>query len=112
MLRSAIVAGCCGPATPFGWRLRIRRSRPVARDCGWQSVPVLIAAALFGCYIVHFPLVALASAWAIQSYGGRPLHGWFAVAGAVACVSFGFPCFELCERHFLHPRYRDDSAAP
>jgi peptidoglycan/LPS O-acetylase OafA/YrhL len=63
-------------------------------------------------YIVHFPLLALMSAWVIQSYGGRPLHGWLALAGAAACVSFGCVCFELCERHFLHKRYRDDSAAP
>lgn len=103
--------------------------------------PTLIAAVLFGCgavllfaaasipktiagaaeflglrsytiYIVHFPLLALISAWVIQSYGGRPFHGWLAVAGAVACVSFGCLCFELCERYFLHTRYRDDSAAP
>ena len=32
--------------------------------------------------------------------------------GAVACVGFGCVCFELCERHFLHSRYRDESAAP
>ncbi|HJU44948.1 MAG TPA: acyltransferase [Vicinamibacterales bacterium] len=103
--------------------------------------PSLVAALLFGCgavllfaaasfparlvgaaeylglrsytiYIVHFPVLALASAWVIQSHGGRPLHGWLALAGAVACVAFGCLCFEICERHFLHPRYRDDSAAP
>ena len=108
---------------------------------GGRLYPTLVAALLFGCgavllfaaasvprrvvavaeflglrsytiYIVHFPLLALASAWVIQTYGGRPLHGWLALTGAVACVAFGCVCFELCERHFLHTRYRDDSAAP
>ena len=106
-----------------------------------RPLPALLAALLFGCgavvlfaaaafpariagaaeylglrsytiYIVHFPLLALASAWVIHSYGGRPLHGWLALTGAVACVAFGCLCFEICERHFLHTRYRDDSAAP
>jgi peptidoglycan/LPS O-acetylase OafA/YrhL len=106
-----------------------------------RLLPTVVAAVLFGCgavalfaaatlpkmlvssaeflgirsytiYIVHFPLLALASAWVIQTYGGRPLHGWLAVTGAVACVAFGCLCFELCERHFLHRRYRDESAAP
>ncbi|HEX6164098.1 MAG TPA: acyltransferase [Vicinamibacterales bacterium] len=63
-------------------------------------------------YIVHFPLLALLSASAFETMGRRPMHGWFAVAGAFACVGFGVACFELCERHFLHSRYRDASAAP
>jgi peptidoglycan/LPS O-acetylase OafA/YrhL len=63
-------------------------------------------------YIVHFPFLALASAYVIHTRGGRPLHGWLAVSGAIACVAFGCVCFELCERHFLHSRYRDESAAP
>ena len=62
-------------------------------------------------YIVHFPLLALMSASVIETQGARPLHGWLAVAGAVACVSFGCLCFEICERHFLHSRFRDESAA-
>jgi peptidoglycan/LPS O-acetylase OafA/YrhL len=63
-------------------------------------------------YIVHFPLLALLSAWLIATYGARPVHGWLALGGAVACVAFGCLCFEACERHFLHSRYRDESAAP
>lgn len=63
-------------------------------------------------YIVHFPLLALISAWVIHTHGRRPLHGWLAVSGAAASVAFGCLCFELCERHFLHSRYREESAAP
>ena len=63
-------------------------------------------------YIVHFPLLALLSAWVIATYGARPLHGWLALGGAVACVLFGCLCFQACERYFLHSRYRDESAAP
>ena len=57
----------------------------------------------YSIYIVHFPLVALMSA-ALFANGGRPMHGWYAVAGSVAAVAFGCACFELCERHFVHHR--------
>lgn len=57
-------------------------------------------------YIVHFPFVALIGAWLIQTRGARPLHGWFALTGAILAVAFGCACFALCERHFLHPRLR------
>ena len=75
------------------------------------------AAAFFGLrsytiYVVHFPLLTLMSAYLFQANGERPLHGWFAVAGAIVAVAFGCLCFEACERHFLHARYRDESAAP
>ena len=63
-------------------------------------------------YIVHFPVLALMSAYLFETFGGRPMHGWFAVAGAFGSVLFGVACFEVCERHFLHSRYRDVSAAP
>ena len=63
-------------------------------------------------YIVHFPLLTLLSAYVIHSDGRRPLHGWLAMFGAVLCVAFGCLCFALCERHFLHSRYREDAATP
>lgn len=57
-------------------------------------------------YIVHLPFLSLLGAWALQSGGGRPLHGWLAVAGALLAIGFGCLCFEICERHFLHQRIR------
>lgn len=57
-------------------------------------------------YIVHLPLVSLMGAWAIQSWGSRPLQGWLAVAGVLLTIGFSCLCFEICERHFLHPRLR------
>ena len=63
-------------------------------------------------YIVHFPVVTLLSAYLFATFGQRPIHGWLAAAGAFACVGFGVACFEVCERHFLHVRYRDTAAAP
>lgn len=63
-------------------------------------------------YIVHFPLLALLSACVIETFGGRPLHGWLAAAGAMMSIGAGCACFEACERHFLYSRYQDASAAP
>ena len=63
-------------------------------------------------YIVHFPILALLSAYVFQTFGSRPMHGWLALAGALMGVGFGVLCFEVCERHFLHSRYTDESAAP
>ena len=76
-----------------------------------------VAAEFFGIrsytiYIVHFPLLALISAYVIHTRGARPMHGWLAVAGAASCVAFGCFCFAACEKYFLHSRYRDESAAP
>lgn len=55
-------------------------------------------------YIVHFPFLALLSAWVIDTGGSRPLHGWLAAAGGLGAVAFACACFEVCERHFLHER--------
>ena len=63
-------------------------------------------------YIVHFPLLALISAYVIHTHRAAAAAWLARGVGAIACVAFGCVCFELCERHFLHSRYRDESAAP
>jgi peptidoglycan/LPS O-acetylase OafA/YrhL len=55
-------------------------------------------------YIVHFPLLALIAAAVIQHTGSRPLSGWLALTGALTAVGFGWLCFQVCERYFIHPR--------
>ena len=64
----------------------------------------------YSIYIVHFPIVALMSA-ALFATSGRPLHGWFAIIGAVIAAGFGCLCFEICERHFVHHRVPDAKLA-
>lgn len=83
----------------------------IALPASWRPARLLAAFEFLGVrsysiYILHFPLLVLLSAWLIQSQGARPLHGWFAAAGAVAAVGFACACFEICERRFLHPRLR------
>jgi peptidoglycan/LPS O-acetylase OafA/YrhL len=63
-------------------------------------------------YILHFPIVALLSACVFATFGQRPLHGWTAVAGALASIGIAVACFEVCERHYLHSRYGEAAAAP
>ncbi len=57
-------------------------------------------------YIVHFPVLAFLSAGIIDHYSRRPLHGWYALAGALVALFFALGCFHICERHFLHLRLR------
>lgn len=53
-------------------------------------------------YVVHFPVLALFSAAVIQTMGGRPVHGWFALASALVAIGIGCLCFVVGERRFLH----------
>jgi peptidoglycan/LPS O-acetylase OafA/YrhL len=55
-------------------------------------------------YIAHFPVVALICAGLIQEFGRRPSHGWIGLAGFLLTLVFGCICFELCEKHYLHPK--------
>lgn len=96
----AFGAGAVMVFAAVSWRNRLTA---VAEFLGVRSYTI---------YIVHFPLLTLLSAYVIDVHGRRPLHGWLAMFGATACVAFGCLCFELCERHFLHSRYREDAAAP
>ena len=85
------------------WQSRDRVLVPLFERLGLRSYPI---------YIVHFPVLAVLSAFVFENAGRRPMHGWLALAGAFACVGAGVLCFEACERHFLHSRYRDSAAAP
>ena len=75
----------------------------------WQRAWQYLGARSYTIYVVHFPFLALLSAWWLQAHGTRPAHGWFAVAGAAAAIAFGCVCFELCERHFLHRPIGNDA---
>jgi peptidoglycan/LPS O-acetylase OafA/YrhL len=101
-LLAAVLYGV-GAVVLFSGFERLPRMSRVAEFLGIRSYTI---------YIVHFPLLALMSAFVLHTQGARPLHGWLAVAGAAGCVGFGCLCFEACERFFLHSRYRDESAAP
>ncbi len=70
------------------------------------SVFELLGIRGYSIYIVHFPFLALMSAWVHQTRGARPFSGWLAAGGAALAVAFGCACFDLCERHFLHARLR------
>jgi peptidoglycan/LPS O-acetylase OafA/YrhL len=60
----------------------------------------------YSIYILHFPLVCLISAYAIDRLGGRPLTGWLAAGGALTVLALCILGFQVCERHFLHARLR------
>ncbi|WP_229639540.1 acyltransferase family protein [Waterburya agarophytonicola] len=57
-------------------------------------------------YICHFPLVAFVSAWTIEKFGTRPMHGWLALVTAIATLLLCHLFFLLCERNFMHSRLK------
>ena len=61
-------------------------------------------------YVVHFPVLVLLSAVAIQTTGGRPLHDWLALAGALIAIGIGFLCFVVGEKRFLHRPVRSSGS--
>lgn len=61
-----------------------------------------LGARSYTIYVVHFPVLALFSAALIETTGGRPLHGWFALAGALITIGIGCLCFVVGERRCLH----------
>jgi peptidoglycan/LPS O-acetylase OafA/YrhL len=56
----------------------------------------------YSIYLLHFPVVALISAWAFSTLGARPSHGWLALAGGLTAATVGVAGFWLVERRFLH----------
>ena len=58
----------------------------------------------YSLYIFHFPVQVLISAWCIQNYGERPVHGWLAAAGALLSLGAGLLGFHFVERRFLPAR--------
>jgi len=63
-------------------------------------------------YVVHFPVLTLLSAAFIQTTGGRPLHGWLALAGSLVAIGVGCLCFVVGERRFLHRPVRSLQSGP
>ena len=57
-------------------------------------------------YICHFPIVTLISAWAIETFGNRPLDGWLAVGGFIFTLLVTQVCFLCGERYFIHSRLK------
>jgi peptidoglycan/LPS O-acetylase OafA/YrhL len=57
-------------------------------------------------YISHFPIITLISAWSIETFKSRPIHGWLAVGGAILTLLLSHICFGICEHHFLHSRLK------
>lgn len=60
----------------------------------------------YSIYICHFPIVTFISAWYIEIFNSRPMHGWLAVFGTLLTLLITHICFKACERHFLHSRLK------
>jgi peptidoglycan/LPS O-acetylase OafA/YrhL len=73
----------------------------------WHRIGEEIGIRSYSIYILHFPMVTLISAYAIDGLmGGRPLSGWLAAGGALLVMGLCLLGFQICERHFLHARLR------
>lgn len=55
-------------------------------------------------YACHFPILTLMAAGQLRASGERPASGWLAACGVAVAVLTCMMLFELCEKHFIHPR--------
>jgi peptidoglycan/LPS O-acetylase OafA/YrhL len=88
-------AGAIGAFELLPWNLMRWRA---ARALEWLGIRS------YSLYIFHFPVQVLISAWCIQTFGERPLHGWLAAAGALLSLGAGLLGFHFVERRFLPAR--------
>jgi peptidoglycan/LPS O-acetylase OafA/YrhL len=72
----------------------------------WHRILEALGLRSYTIYITHFPILAFMSAWAFSALGGRPFSGWLAMGGAGIAIGLCWLSFEVCEKHFLHPRIR------
>jgi peptidoglycan/LPS O-acetylase OafA/YrhL len=75
----------------------------------WVRAFEFLGVRSYTVYIMHFPFLAMLSAWVIQKYGERPVHGWLAAGGSLLALTGGCLCFVLCEKFFLHRRIKVES---
>jgi peptidoglycan/LPS O-acetylase OafA/YrhL len=59
----------------------------------------------YSLYVVHFPWLALLSAWWLSSHARLPLGVELVVPGVISALLLALCCWYLVERHFV-------SAAP
>jgi peptidoglycan/LPS O-acetylase OafA/YrhL len=55
----------------------------------------------YSLYVVHFPWLALLSAWWLASHARLPLGFELAVPGAISALALAGCCWYLVERHFV-----------
>jgi peptidoglycan/LPS O-acetylase OafA/YrhL len=58
----------------------------------------------YSLYVVHFPWLALLSAWWLSSHPRLPLGAELAVPGAAATILLAVACWYLVERHCVSSR--------
>jgi peptidoglycan/LPS O-acetylase OafA/YrhL len=69
----------------------------------WSEVLGIRSYTLYAC---HYPILVFALAWVLSSHGQRPANGSIAAVGFAVAVTICLGLFNLCERHFLHPRLK------
>jgi len=72
----------------------------------WHQFFEFLGIESYTIYICHFPLIAFVSAWTIETFGERPMHGWLAVITGIVTLFLCHLLFILCERNFMHKRLK------
>ncbi len=99
------------PARDLAWGL----SLAVVLACAMLSAPRWLArvaepgrrllaplgAISYSLYVVHFPWLALISAWWLSSHDRLPLGAELAIPGALSALLLAIICWYAVERHFM-----------
>ena len=70
----------------------------------------MIGTRSYSVYVFHTPVLYFISAMAFELWGGRPAHGWLALAGALVALGVGLGGWFLVERHFMPKRIKLEEA--
>jgi peptidoglycan/LPS O-acetylase OafA/YrhL len=86
-------------AGPLGWLCAAEHTAQTRARVSKICRPLLgLGAMSYSLYVVHFPVLALVSAWWISRTGALPTSPWLMVGGICAALAAGFIVYLVAER--------------
>jgi peptidoglycan/LPS O-acetylase OafA/YrhL len=87
-------------AGPIGWLCAAKHTEPARARVVKVSRPLLgLGAMSYSLYVVHYPVLALISAWYLSSHGGAlPTKPWLFFGGVAVALAAGFAVYWVAER--------------
>lgn len=92
---------CIGLFGIIGWLAAGRHSAVVRGAARRVCRPLLLLGAMsYSLYVVHFPILALLSAWWLANHAELPTTPWLALAGILVSLIVAYGVYRIAERPF------------